>query len=273
MWIKNTTNEILHQRSYDVHLCFLWRADDIPLYVMDNHLAAAWCWMQECNPEEGYNFFHIDRHNDLGSLAPYSCYQYLKTNPHVSIDEYVGIRNPMQRDFDRPAFTWDNYINQAIQLFPDWFRKCIYATHKTLNERERRMNLGCNVLEETSPFHLMGTIDNALNIDELQSMIANARNETLDKWIVNIDLDYFFSYDFNDHTQRIMTDDYVRMIAEVIKKHIENIKVITVAISPECCGGWRPALNAALPFLRNDHFIESSIEFLNDTNLYPDGWH
>lgn len=272
MWIKATMQDILQKSSYDIHLNFLWKADGLPLYIMDNHLAAAWCWMQECSAEEGYQFFHIDRHNDLGTLAPYICYQQLKENPRISIDEYTGLRNSLITQQDRPAFTWDNYINQTIQLFPDWFRKCVYATHKRLDDRERRMNLGCNVIEETSPFHLLKTLDDALTINDYQWLMAKARNETPDKWIVNIDLDYFFDYDYNNHIQRIMTDEYIRSIAEVINKHLKNIKVVTVAISPECCGGWIPALEAALLFVRNGCFFGSNMEFLNDTNLYPDGW-
>mgnify|MGYP006873012857 FL=1 len=131
--------------------------------------------MQECNADESYQFFHIDRHNDLGTLAPYTCYQHLKDNPRVSIDDYTGIRNPNAPLLDRPAFTWDNYINQTIQLFPDWFRKCVYATHKRLDERERRMNLGCNVIEETSPCHLNGMLDYELRVEDHERLMAMAQ--------------------------------------------------------------------------------------------------
>lgn len=41
---------------------------------MDNHLAAAWCWMQECDADTRYNFMHIDRHNDLGTNTPFDIY-------------------------------------------------------------------------------------------------------------------------------------------------------------------------------------------------------
>lgn len=269
MWIKATTQDILQRSSFDTHLNFLWKADGLPIYIMDNHLAAAWCWMQECYAEESYQFFHIDRHNDLGTLAPYSCYQHLKDNPHVSIDEYIGIRNTAITQQDRPAFTWDNYINQTIQLFPDWFRKCVYATHKILDDRERRMNLGCNVIEETSPCHLSGMLDYELRISDHDKLMAMARNETVDKWIVNLDLDYFF---IEEPSMKFLTDGYIRNVAGVIKSHISEIKVLTIALSPECCGGWRYALNAALIFLRNEHFLEDCVEFLEDRNLYPNGW-
>ena len=270
MWIKETTPDILEKRSSDVHLNFLWKSDELPLYIMDNHLAAAWCWMQECIPGESYRFFHIDRHNDLGPLAPYSCYQHLKDNPRVPLKDYLGIMNPEKHITERPAFTWDNYINQTIQLFPDWFRTCVYATHKRLDERERRMNLGCNVIEETSSCHLDGRLDNALTVEDFSRMLADARQETIDKWIVNLDLDYFF---IAEPFGRLLTDEFIRRIAGTIKRHISEVKVITIALSPECCGGWMPALDAALAFLRNDHFLETCYEFMEDRNLYPDGWH
>ena len=270
MWIKATTQDILHLSSFDTHLNFLWKADRLPLYIMDNHLAAAWCWMQECNVDESYQFFHIDRHNDLGTLAPYICYQHLKENPRVSLDDYTGIRNPNATLQDRPAFTWDNYINQTIQLFPDWFRKCLYATHSRLDDRERRMNLGCNVIEEISPCHLSSTLDYELRISDHDKLMAMARNETVDKWIVNLDLDYFF---IGEPSMQFLTDEYIRYVAGIIKSHISEIKVLTIALSPECCGCWRYALNAALTFLRNEHFLEFCVEFLEDRNLYPNGWH
>lgn len=270
MWIKPTTQDVLQQRSADIHLNFLWKADGLPLYVMDNHLAAAWCWMQECDPNESYCFFHIDRHNDLGTLAPFTCYQHLRSNPHVSIDEYTGIRNSAVTHQDRPAFTWDNYINQSIQLFPDWFRKCVYATHKSLDERERKMNLGCNVIEESSPCHLLESLSDALSVDDLKRMMSQSKGEDIDKWIVNLDLDYFF---IEEPSMRILSDDYIRSVAGVIKGLINEVKVVTVALSPECCGGWRRALDAALVLLRNGYFLEECVEFLEDRILYPEGWH
>ena len=269
MWIKETTQDIIKKSSFDVHLNFLWKADGLPLYIMDNHLAAAWCWMQECNPNESYCFFHIDRHNDLGPLAPFTCYRHLREKPHVTIDDYTGIRNPEVTQQNRPAFTWDNYINQTIQLFPDWFRKCVYATHKSLDERERRMNLGCNVIEETSPCHLIGTLDYNIRVEESERFRAQIRGKEIDKWIVNIDLDYFF---IGEPSMRILTDDYIRSLARAIKGLINEIKVVTVALSPECCGGWERALDAALVFLRNGDFLEDCLEFLEDRNLYPEGW-
>ena len=35
------------------------------VYVMDNHRDAAWCWLQQCNLRDRYNFMHVDQHYDL----------------------------------------------------------------------------------------------------------------------------------------------------------------------------------------------------------------
>ena len=273
MWIKATDKDTIKRTSFDTHLNLLWKSDAIPFYIMDNHLAAAWCWMQECKPEVSYNFFHIDRHNDLGALAPFSCYQHVKDNPHLSIDEYTGLRNPEQKKFDRPAFTWDNYINQTIQLFPDWFRKCVYATHNPLNDGERRMNLGCKVIEEMRPFNIPDILNDELELDSFERLRIEASGEHPKKWIVNLDLDYFFYSYGDDGTKRLMTDDYIRTLAAVMKRNLERIAVITIALSPECCSGWKNALDAVLALVRNEYFLEYGVEFLEDRNLYPEGWH
>lgn len=35
---------------------------------MDNHLAAAWCWVQKIDQSKRYGLFHINRHYDLGEF-------------------------------------------------------------------------------------------------------------------------------------------------------------------------------------------------------------
>ena len=60
------------------------------------------------------------------------------------------------------------------------------------------------------------------------------------KWIINIDIDFFFQ-DKNGEYFQFLTNDYVVEIAKEIKKAWDNIEVITVALSPELCGGWQHA--------------------------------
>ena len=57
------------------------------------------------------------------------------------------------------------------------------------------------------------------------------------KWIVNIDLDMFFShYGDNIHLQ-LYSDGYIREVARLLQKSMDKIQVLTIAISPDCLIG------------------------------------
>ena len=64
MWIKEIPNNYMEEKSFAVDAIFLWKSDNHPIYVMDNHLCATWCWLQECDFHSSYNFMHIDQHSD-----------------------------------------------------------------------------------------------------------------------------------------------------------------------------------------------------------------
>ena len=86
---KNDFNNL--RGTYDV-LKFLWKSDNAPIYIMDNHLAAAWCWMQECITDEKYNFMHIDQHSDLKGCGNPSIIDFIKRNPKISFEKYKQIK-------------------------------------------------------------------------------------------------------------------------------------------------------------------------------------
>jgi UPF0489 domain len=64
---------------------FLWKSGDV--YVMDNHRAALWCWLQHIAPEKKHSIFHIDRHYD--TLKCDRWVPHLPTNWKMSIEEYL----------------------------------------------------------------------------------------------------------------------------------------------------------------------------------------
>lgn len=76
MWIRHLLADYYKQQSSFENLIFLWKTDNV--YVMDNHLAAAWYWMQECKADSRYNFLHIDRHNGLGINTPFDVYRHIR---------------------------------------------------------------------------------------------------------------------------------------------------------------------------------------------------
>jgi hypothetical protein len=62
-------------------------------------------------------------------------------------------------------------------------------------------------------------------------------NDADKKWILNIDIDYFFSDNSDGVRYQIFTDEYITNIGLEISKCIDNIEVLTIALSPSFCNG------------------------------------
>ncbi len=60
------------------------------------------------------------------------------------------------------------------------------------------------------------------------------------EWIVNVDLDYFFYRNENDDYKRLYSGEYLKDLFSKIEKKCEDntVAIITLALSPEFCGGW-----------------------------------
>ncbi|WP_285826531.1 UPF0489 family protein [Bacteroides acidifaciens] len=225
MWIKELPENLQEQESNITNLNFLYKEKNI--YVMDNHLAAGWSWLQELNPKESYNFFHIDRHADLLCNAPVDKYLFIKDNPHLTFDEYTNLEfKDKCSDYIYKVFQWDNYIKQINYLFPNWFTQCYFATHKRENDSYPESTKKLDIVYQPNVFELYNSID---------YWLKEGRGT---KWIFNIDLDYFF----NEDGIQLFTDDYIKATVQSLKNGIEYVAVLTIALSPECCGGWDNAI-------------------------------
>ena len=120
-------------------------------------------------------------------------------------------------DDEMPLIRWDNYIG----LFENYFSiiKIMFACHEdSRNEKTYEYN-------DVMIYELLENID---------YWISKAQNV-----IINIDIDYFF---VNDGSRIIscMSDDFIKYLFMKIKalNSKQNVKVITIALSPECCDGW-----------------------------------
>jgi hypothetical protein len=65
-------------------------------------------------------------------------------------------------------------------------------------------------------------------------------------WICNVDLDYFFCRRVDEEDSnviRLFSPQYVRCVFSSLRDVIASgrIVVFTMALSPECCGGWDKA--------------------------------
>ena len=126
MWIKQLPQNYYEETSFCYGSIMLWRDDKV--YVMDNHLSAAWCWLQSCNPDCMYNFMHIDRHYDMLECFYDEDLKPIKDNPHMSYMEFKNLKQSKGGKY--LVFRWDNYIMPIYVLYPNWFCTNILLTHK-----------------------------------------------------------------------------------------------------------------------------------------------
>jgi hypothetical protein len=200
---------------------FLINEDNI--YVMDNHRLALWCWFNKINVNNKYNLIHIDAHPDLSASG---IADYLKLNKKVSEMSLEEYRSIMQGQYNVPLFRWDNYLKVFIE------------SHKE------------NYIPETSLSftHHLGSSDKLSKdlssifiLRELENVFDEKLFINNNKWIVNLDLDYFFTT--QPHKKLLFTKDFMESIACLLKKGIDQklIEVLTIALSPECCGSWENA--------------------------------
>lgn len=220
MWIKRPNGALGESSNSTVN--FLYQEGNV--FVMDNHLAAGWAWLNTIDPNESHNLFHIDRHYDLID-NPETVLTEI-TNQHVNLKElsfqqYTDLRQP--NDFGRswPLFRWDNYILNVRLIYPNIYGATYFATHNDGHKPDDFINHEVDVL------YLLSELDYRL--------------ESHNNWIVNLDIDYFFFPVSGQLHQQIYTDEAIKEIARNIKKLIANVKVCTISLSPECCGGWRAA--------------------------------
>jgi hypothetical protein len=197
---------------------------DKNIYVMDNHRLALWCWLNEIKLNQAYNLMHIDAHPDMSQSAVEEVRESKVQIEKLTLLEY---RNLKQEKFNVPLIRWDNYIPIFTNHFSKNFIKetSISFTHK-LGSDEKLAN-------DFSAIFL---------IREMNDLFSGKRFVNNSKWIVNLDIDYFFA---SQPTKEILFNEVViKKIGALLKMGLENdiIQVLTIALSPECSGSWENAI-------------------------------
>jgi hypothetical protein len=194
----------------------LWNQDNV--FVMDNHRLALWCWFQKMKKNQRYNLLHIDAHPDMSESG-------LRDFNHdlwsMSLKDY---REAWQPDINMPLFRWDNYIEIFLRKYPELVGKTVSATHHLGSSKE--------LSEEIRAYDL---------VKYMNEVFSGKRFVNDLPWIMNLDLDYFFSA--APEKLELFSDDFVRSLAEAIKMGLANnmIEIFTISLSPECCGSWEKA--------------------------------
>ncbi len=107
--------------SRDFNLNFVAQEDKT--FVMDNHLAALWCWLQKIDTSRQYNLFHIDRHIDFDTVEMTDLIREI-LNKNIDIKN-LAIRELAKQTFRlsdervEKFFRWNNYFAVFNKLFPD----------------------------------------------------------------------------------------------------------------------------------------------------------
>jgi hypothetical protein len=215
---------------------FLWRHDTV--YVMDNHRAALWCWLQHVDPNSSHSIFHIDRHTDTLQSRLTEWLAHLPSSWDITIDEYLAHSYEWELigKHVTPVIRWDNYLSIYFALFGSSIDRCHFATHDDGDKPNHRDTFTAEVWE--LPSNLEYWLD--------------ARNKP---WIMNVDLDYFFCDDA-ESPRLMVSDAYLQRCFEAVRKKIDDgtIAVTTLCLTPDeaFTGGWAPAndwLNAYCGFL------------------------
>lgn len=91
-----------------------------------------------------------------------------------------------------------------------------------------------------------------MNIDMLPQELDTLFSQPSEPWLINLDLDFFFYQPDGERYKRRYNAAFAKEVFVRIKRLNETskVKAITVALSPECCGGWANAERAAAQFCR-----------------------
>lgn len=199
---------------------FLWR--DGSIYVMDNHRAALWCWLQELDLNSRHSILHVDRHSDTLQSRLNEWLDNLPSSWKLTIEEYLNhAYKPHNSLWDVPVFRWDNYLSIYFAKFGDAIDRCYFATHERSGQDPN--------YPDVYRIHLCGL-----------PYVVECLDEGHGPWIVNVDLDYFFWK--NVPVDVMVSDAYLSACFKSLKNKIDNgtVKVTTISLTPdeEWTGGW-----------------------------------
>ena len=190
---------------------FVWKSGNV--YVMDNHRAALWCWLQELDLKAPHSLFHIDQHTDaLQSRLD----DWLKNLPAWSSSLQDYLDHSYRSEFgETKVIRWDNYLSIYLAEFGKNLKACHFATHGDGDKPN------CDHVMEAHLWDLPGNLDYWLS--------ANAA-----PWIMNIDLDYFF-WEGDGTAGVIVSDEFLETTFSHLRRAIESgaVAVTTICLTPD----------------------------------------
>ena len=120
--------------SLSAGMNFLFRQGNV--YVMDNHRAALWCWMQHITPQKRYSLFHIEAHYDTRSVKGASWLSSVPDLQSLSLADYLSFGTERAGTENWPLISWDNYLSLFFEKYPTLLSECFFATHQMGDQPE-----------------------------------------------------------------------------------------------------------------------------------------
>lgn len=197
-------------------LSFLYKIKDKPIYFMDNHGAALWCWVQEKRSGIKYNLIHIDRHYDTrhgDGLVEEKLKNINNSSIEgLTIEEFLN-RKITINTLSQNIMRYDDFLLLFIKKYKDNIDKVILANINSAGNPADDPSQTCNDIE----------IEKYESKEELFNSLEAISD--LENLIVDIDLDYF-----TDGENLTFDKEEINQILDIVKS--KNIKCITIASSP-----------------------------------------
>lgn len=215
MWHIEWKNR--QQSNVTSDVAFLWQETDKPIYIMDNHRCAAWCWAQHISATDKVQIVNVDQHWD-GRRGNYTSGYRAFPIMQGKIIDYLN-----ETYAEHPIFLYDTYID-----------------------------LFC--LDNPSNVELVNFIPKSVQITH-NLQVSSIRREALEfedfmftkcsKKVINIDIDFFFYTCLNGEICQLFSNEYIDVFVGAVAELLNDDKdtILTLCLSPSFCktnsgNGW-----------------------------------
>lgn len=171
MWIKQLPGVLGESSVTGVN--FLYNKDKV--YVMDNHLCAAWCWLQKVDVSKRYNFVHIDYHYDLSGDEARIKKEITEKGirlHELGFEDFCNLKFEVEgRGFEAKLFRWDNFILNTHDAYPGLFASNTFITKRGGSKED--------------------FVQYEEEIELFMSEFQHWLNDLQGGWIIDLDIDFF----------------------------------------------------------------------------------
>jgi hypothetical protein len=214
---------------------------------MDNHRCALWCWLQSIDLSQKYNILHIDRHFDTAYWPPevWKTLSIRRPLHRVPLDDYLAAE-VTGCDGQCAAFAWDNYLSAFMHFYSPQLNALYIASHGAKLSSDGELDLRYGLPRWDRTMYVLP--DEFFEDEYLEWLFEPDSSAGPHKWIVNIDVDYFFYPDGDDNSRRLFSCEYVADLFGGLREQLDKgrIQVVTIALSPGNTGTWDKAREMCL---------------------------